>query len=51
MQAIESFSNDFTLIIIAHRLITLKNCTQIVELGDGHIKRMGSFNQIINQSA
>lgn len=51
MQAIENLSNDLTLIIIAHRLTTLKNCTQIVELGDGHTKRMGSFNQIINQSA
>lgn len=51
MQSIESLSNDLTLIIIAHRLTTLRNCTQIVELGDGHIKRIGSFNQIVNQSA
>ncbi|QTR46439.1 ABC transporter ATP-binding protein [Thiothrix litoralis] len=50
MQAIESLSNDLTLIIIAHRLTTLKNCTQIVELGDGHIKRIGSYQAIISDS-
>lgn len=50
MQAIESLSNNLTLIIIAHRLTTLKNCTQIVELGDGHIKRIGSYQAIINDS-
>ncbi len=33
MEAIEGLSEDFTLLIIAHRLTTLKNCTQIVELG------------------
>ena len=35
MQAIDSLSQDLTLLIIAHRLTTLKNCTQIVELGGG----------------
>jgi len=50
MQAIESLSDDLTLIIIAHRLTTLKNCTQIVELGDGHIKRIGSYQDIISDS-
>lgn len=50
MQAIESLSQDLTLLIIAHRLTTLKNCTQIVELGDGGIKRIGSYQNIMNQS-
>lgn len=50
MQAIENLSNDLTLIIIAHRLTTLRNCTQIVELGDGHIHRIGSYQEIINDS-
>jgi ABC-type bacteriocin/lantibiotic exporter with double-glycine peptidase domain len=40
MQAIESCCNDLTILIIAHRLTTLKNCTQIVEFGDGGIKRI-----------
>lgn len=51
MQAIEDLSKDLTLLIIAHRLTTLKNCTQIVELGEGGIKRAGSYQDIVNQSA
>lgn len=47
MQAIESLSQDLTLLIIAHRVTTLKNCTQIVELGDGGIKRIGSYQDIV----
>jgi ATP-binding cassette subfamily B protein len=50
MQAIESLSQNLTLLIIAHRLTTLKNCTQIVELGEGGIKRCGSYEDIVNQS-
>lgn len=46
MQAIESLSDDLTIFIIAHRLTTLKNCTQIVELGDGGIKRTGTYQEI-----
>ena len=33
MEAIEGLSSDLTILIIAHRLTTLKNCTQIIELG------------------
>jgi len=36
-----SGSND-TLLIIAHPLTTLKNCTQVVELCDGKVIRLGS---------
>lgn len=51
MQAIEGLSKDLTLLIIAHRLTTLKNCTQIVELSEGGIKRVGSYQDIVNQPA
>jgi ABC-type multidrug transport system fused ATPase/permease subunit len=51
MQAIEGLSRDLTLLIIAHRVTTLKNCTQIVELGEGGIKRSGSYQDIVNQVA
>ncbi|AEF99586.1 ABC transporter ATP-binding protein [Methylomonas methanica] len=50
MQAIEGLSKDLTLLIIAHRLTTLKNCTQIVELADGGIKRVESYQDIVKQS-
>ena len=46
MQAIEGQSKELTLVIIAHRLTTLKNCTQIVELGNGGIMRIGSYHDI-----
>ena len=50
MQAIEGLSKDLTLLIIAHRLTTLKNCTQIVELDGGSIKRLGTYQEIVTQS-
>ena len=49
MQVIERLSEDLTLLIIAHRLATLKNCTQIVELSEGCIKRIGSYQDIMDQ--
>ena len=51
MQAIEGLDEDLTILIIAHRLTTLKNCTQIVELGDGSIKCTGSYRDIVAQPA
>jgi ABC-type bacteriocin/lantibiotic exporter with double-glycine peptidase domain len=51
MQAIEELSKDITLLIVAHRLTSLKNCTQIVELGKGGINRVGSYQDIVNHSA
>jgi ATP-binding cassette subfamily B protein len=50
MQAIEGLSQDLTILIIAHRLTTLKNCTQIIELGDGGIKRVGTYQDIVTQA-
>lgn len=46
MQAIDVLSKELTILIIAHRLSTLKNCTQIVELGSGDIliSKNESFN-------
>ncbi|NTW68467.1 MAG: ABC transporter ATP-binding protein [Chlorobiaceae bacterium] len=51
MQAIEGLSNELTLLIIAHRITTLKNCTQIVAMGESCIKRIGSYTDILNQSS
>lgn len=50
MQAIEGLSEDLTILIIAHRLTTLKKCTQIVELGDSGIKQAGTYQDILNQA-
>ena len=48
MQSIESLGKDLTVLIIAHRLTTLQNCDQIVELGNGGIKRIGTYKDIIS---
>jgi ATP-binding cassette subfamily B protein len=50
MHSIEGLSKELTLLIIAHRLTTLKNCTQIVELGTAGIKRIGSYQDMVRQS-
>jgi ATP-binding cassette subfamily B protein len=50
MQAIDGLGKDLTLLIIAHRLTTLKNCTQIVTLSHGEIIRAGAYVDIVSQS-
>ena len=49
MEAIESLGNELTVIIVAHRLTTLKNCSQVIELEDGKIKQSGSYINVIAQ--
>ena len=46
MQAIEGLNKDLTILIIAHRLTTLRNCTLVVELGNGGIKRTGTYQDL-----
>lgn len=43
MQAIEGLSSDFTILIIAHRLSTLKNCTQIIDVENFDTQNERSF--------
>lgn len=47
MQAIEGLGKELTLLIIAHRVTTLKGCSQIVELSRGAITRIGSYKEIV----
>jgi len=37
-----------TILIVAHRLSTLKKCTLIVELVNGNINRTGTYDEIVN---
>lgn len=48
MQAINNLSDELTIIMIAHRRTTLKNCTQIVELNDGCIRLIGNYQDIVS---
>lgn len=51
MHAIESLGDELTVVIIAHRLSTLKNCTQVIELADGKVKRSGTYQEIVGTAA
>ena len=47
MESIENLGKDKTIIIIAHRLSTLKKCDKIFLLDKGEIKKEGTFEQMI----
>lgn len=49
MEAIEGLGAELTILIIAHRLSTLRNCSQIVELGNGTVLRMDSSEYFVAQ--
>lgn len=48
MRSIINLNKEITIIIVAHRLTTLKNCSNIIELSEGKILRQGVYNEIIN---
>lgn len=50
MEAIEALDPDLTILIVAHRLTTLHNCTQVVELAHGRIARIGSYDALVTAS-
>lgn len=47
MQAIEGLSENLTVLIIAHRVSTLKNCSEIIELGSGGRVRLGTYRELV----
>jgi ATP-binding cassette subfamily B protein len=51
MQAIENLGDELTILIVAHRLTTLSSCTQIVELSEGCVKRVGTYADIVGRAA
>jgi ATP-binding cassette subfamily B protein len=50
MQSITALGDEITVVMIAHRLTTLKNCRKIIELANGRILHIGTYDQIINRS-
>jgi len=53
LKVIDSIFNlnpDITILIIAHRLTTLKKCTQVIELEEGKILRSGSYKEIVGKT-
>jgi ATP-binding cassette subfamily B protein len=51
MQAIDSLGKELTVLIVAHRLSTLKHCTHIVELSQGQVVRQGGYDEIVGKAA
>ena len=47
MDAVNNLSKSITIIIIAHRLSTLKKCDKIFLLEKGEIKDQGTFDELI----
>ena len=47
MEAIEGLGKELTILIVAHRLTTLKSCDKIIELDKNNILRVKSYDEII----
>ncbi len=51
MESVNELSQDLTIIIIAHRLSTVKNCDVIFEIDKGNVIAQGPFEHLVNTSA
>jgi len=47
MMGIDKLSKELTILIVAHRLTTLKNCTKIVKINSGQIELICKYTNII----
>ena len=47
MEAVQNIGKDITIIIIAHRLSTVRECDKIYLLENGQIKSQGRFEELI----
>jgi ATP-binding cassette subfamily B protein len=51
MEAIESLDQELTVILIAHRLSTVRNCDRIVVLDQGRISGIGRYDDLLSSHA
>jgi len=51
MDAIDGLNRDLTILIVAHRLTTVRSCDVIVELSSGRVIAQGSYDELIQHSA
>ena len=50
MDAIEELNRDLTILIIAHRITTVRRCDTIVELEHGRVVAQGTYEQLLECS-
>ena len=50
MDALEGLSSDLTILLIAHRLTTVRRCNTIVELEHGRVVAQGTYEQLLERS-
>jgi ATP-binding cassette subfamily B protein len=50
MEAIEGLNRDLTILLIAHRLSTVRRCDTIVELEHGRVVAQGTYEQLLECS-
>jgi ATP-binding cassette subfamily B protein len=50
MDAIDGLSSDLTILLIAHRLTTVRRCDIVVELEQGRIVAQGSYKELLECS-
>ncbi|MDD5208138.1 MAG: ABC transporter ATP-binding protein [Elusimicrobiales bacterium] len=50
MEAIEGVNKDVTILIIAHRVTTLKRCDFILQLEGGKVTAQGTYDQLLEAS-
>jgi ABC-type multidrug transport system fused ATPase/permease subunit len=46
-RAIENLSGDKTILIVAHRLSTVRKCNRIIFMSEGHIISSGSYDELL----
>ena len=49
MNAIKDLDEEITILIIAHRLTTLKGCDKIIKLEKDYTVRIGSYKEVVNE--
>jgi ABC-type multidrug transport system fused ATPase/permease subunit len=51
MNAIDRLNRDVTIILIAHRLTTVRRCDVILELQNGKLVAQGTYDQLLESSS
>jgi ATP-binding cassette subfamily B protein len=50
MRSIEAIDEDITVVIIAHRLSTLKSCSVVIKIDKGAVVKLGSYEEVCEKS-